>query len=63
MYTYPSAAAPRTVRRWLLSKSRSCIAKKTIEMQRPFIWGFGYRFTNYNFRKTLYLLEQPLPEG
>mmetsp|Transcript_15482 Transcript_15482/g.46484 ORF Transcript_15482/g.46484 Transcript_15482/m.46484 type:complete len:291 (+) Transcript_15482:691-1563(+) len=28
-------AAPRTVRRWLLSKSRSCIAKKTIEMKRP----------------------------
>ena len=27
------------------------------------IWGFGYDFTDYNFRKTLDLLKNTLPEG
>ena len=28
-----------------------------------FTWGFDYTFTNYDFRKTLDVLEKPLPEG
>ena len=27
------------------------------------IWGFGYKFTNYSFRKALDLLRHILPEG
>ena len=27
------------------------------------MWGSDYHFTNYNFRTTFSLSEQPLPEG